>query len=349
MAPGSNAPPSPESNTAVSAEPLVKAVDLTRHFRLGGMFSKNVLHAVDDFNLAIHEREIVALVGESGSGKSTVARLLARIYKPTRGEIYYRGRPLKSLRRRKDLLWYRGEVAIVLQDPFSAFHPVFHISHGVMRNLALHRPELSRGERHAEAERVCEAVGLSPRMLTRFAYEMSGGERQRIGFAQALAVQPKLILADEPVSMLDVSIRVGVLNMMAGLRDREGVSLLYITHDLASARYVADRVIVMYAGHQVEAGPTETVLSDPKHPYTQLLLSAVGDPREKEAEMSADTGEPPKVINPSEGCRFRWRCPYAIEKCGQVTPQLTPIGSAQVACHVAVAEAERTSKPASIR
>jgi peptide/nickel transport system ATP-binding protein len=130
--------------------------------------------------------------------------------------------------------------------------------------------------------------------------------------------------------------------------DREGVSLLYITHDLASARYVADRVIVMYAGHQVEAGPTETVLSDPKHPYTQLLLSAVGDPREKEAEMSADTGEPPKVINPSEGCRFRWRCPYAIEKCALLTPQLTPIEATQVACHVAVAEAERTSKPASI-
>ena len=190
-----------------------------------------------------------------------------------------------------------------------------------MRNLALHRPELSRAERRREAERVCEAVGLSPKMLSRFPYEMSGGERQRIGFAQALAVQPKLILADEPVSMLDVSIRVGVLNMMAGLRDREGVSLLYITHDLASARYVADRIIVMYAGHLVEEGPTETVLSSPKHPYTQLLLSAAADPREKDAEISADSGEPPRVIDPSEGCRFRWRCPYAIEKCAQVTPR----------------------------
>ena len=127
--------------------------------------------------------------------------------------------------------------------------------------------------------------------------------------------------------MLDVSIRIGVLNMMAGLRDREGVSILYITHDLASARYVADRVVVMYAGHQVEAGPTETVLSDPKHPYTQLLMSAAADPREKEAGISADTGEPPRVIDPSEGCRFRWRCPYAIEKCAQVTPRPKPIGS----------------------
>jgi peptide/nickel transport system ATP-binding protein len=319
-------------------EPLIRAVELTRHFRIGGLFSKHLLHAVDDLNLTIGEREIVALVGESGSGKSTVARLLARLYKPTRGEIFYRGRPLHSLRSRKDLLWYRGEVPIVLQDPFSAFHPVFRISHGIMRNLALHRPELSRAERAEEAERVCEAVGLSPKMLSRFSYEMSGGERQRIGFAQALAARPKLILADEPVSMLDTSIRAGVLNMMAGLRDREGVSLLYITHDLASARYVADRIVVMYAGHLVEEGPTETVLSDPKHPYTQLLLSAVADPREKETEMSADTGEPPRVINPGEGCRFRWRCPYAIEKCAEVTPRPEPIGPVDVACHVALAE-----------
>jgi peptide/nickel transport system ATP-binding protein len=335
-------------NTPATHEPLLRAVDLTRHFRLGGLVSKHALHAVDDFNLTIQPREIVALVGESGSGKSTVARLLARIYKPTSGEIYYRGRALQRLRSRKDMLWYRGEVTIVLQDPFSAFHPVFRISHGVMRNLALHRPELSSSERRAEAERVCEAVGLSPKMLSRFPYEMSGGERQRIGFAQALAVQPQLILADEPVSMLDVSIRVGVLNMMAGLRDREGVSLLYITHDLASARYVADRIVVMYAGHLVEEGPAETVLSSPKHPYTQLLLSAAADPSEKGSEIAADSGEPPRVIDPGEGCRFRWRCPLAIEKCAAVTPRPAPIGAAQVACHVAVAEAERASKPASI-
>jgi oligopeptide/dipeptide ABC transporter ATP-binding protein len=339
--------PSPGTTTA-TAEPLLRAVDLSRHFRLGGLLSKRSLHAVDDLNLTISEREIVALVGESGSGKSTVARLLARIYKPTRGEIFYRGRPLHRLRSRKDQLWYRGEVALVLQDPFSAFHPVFRISHGITRNLALHRPELSGVERRHEAERVCEAVGLSPKMLSRYSYEMSGGERQRIGFAQALAVAPKMILADEPVSMLDVSIRIGVLNMMAGLRDREGVSLLYITHDLASARYVADRVVVMYAGHLVEEGPTETVLSSPKHPYTQLLLSAAAEPTDKDSEVAADSGEPPRVINPTEGCRFRWRCPHAIEKCTQVTPRPTSIGDARVACHVAVAEAERASNPASI-
>jgi len=309
---------------------------------------KQVLHAVDDFDLTIQEREIVALVGESGSGKSTVARLLARVYPPTRGEIYYRGRPIHRLRTRRALFWYRGEVAMVFQDPFSAFNPVFRVSHGVMRNLALHRPELSRAERKREAERVFKSVGLSADMLRRFPYEMSGGERQRVGFAQALAVRPKLILADEPVSMLDVSIRAGVLNMMASLRDQEGVSILYITHDIASARYVADRVIVLYAGHMVEAGPTETVLHDPKHPYTQLLLSAVADVREKEDLISADTGEPPRVINPTEGCRFRWRCPYAIGKCARVTPRPTPIGSTLVACHVAAGDVEDDSETAGV-
>jgi peptide/nickel transport system ATP-binding protein len=340
-------PPAQDSHEdAMGApEPLLRTVDLTRHFRLGGMFSKQMLHAVDDFNIAIHEREIVALVGESGSGKSTVARLLARVYPPTRGEIYYRGRQLGWLRSRKDLLAYRGEVAMVLQDPFSAFNPVFRVSHGVTRNLVLHRSELSRKERRREAERVFESVGLSAKMLRRFPYELSGGERQRVGFAQALAARPKLILADEPVSMLDVSIRAGVLNTMAGLRDKEGVSILYITHDLASARYIADRIVVLYAGHMVESGPTEAVLGDPKHPYTQLLLSAVAAPGEEES-ISADTGEPPRVINPSEGCRFRWRCPYAIEKCAQVTPLPEPIGSAQVACHVAAGESEDVAEAA---
>jgi peptide/nickel transport system ATP-binding protein len=326
-------------------EPLLQAAGLTRHFRLGGMFDKQVLHAVDDFDLTIREREIVALVGESGSGKSTVARLIARVYPPTAGEIFYRGRPLRGMRRRKDLFWYRGEVAMVFQDPFSAFNPVFRVSHGVMRNLVLHRTELNAAQRRAEAERVCQSVGLGPKMLDRFPYEMSGGERQRIGFAQALAVRPKLILADEPVSMLDVSIRAGVLNMMAGLRDQEAVSILYITHDIASARYVADRIMVMYAGHLVEEGPTETVLADPRHPYTQLLLSAVADPREKTEQIAADTGEPPRVINPTEGCRFRWRCPLAIEKCGHVTPRPLPVGSAQVACHVATGDVQDVTDP----
>jgi len=231
---------------------------------------------------------------------------------------------------------------MVFQDPFSSLNPAYRVSHGILRGLKLHRRELSRAQRQAEAERVVAAVGLTParEVLDRFPYELSGGQRQRIGFAQALAYKPKLILADEPVSMLDVSIRIGLLNVMAGLREREGVSFLYITHDLASARYVADRVLVMYGGHVVESGPTEAVLAAPKHPYTQLLLATVPDPRAPLAEdVAADKGEPPKVIDPAEGCRFRARCPLAIDECARVTPRPRPLGPGHsAACHVAVAD-----------
>ena len=328
--------------TEIAAEPLLRTERLTRHFKIGSALSRRTLHAVDDVSLAIGAREIVALAGESGSGKSTIARLLAKLYKPTSGEIYFGGRPLSSIRSRKDLLQYRGDVPMVFQDPFSVTNPVYRASHGILRALALHRPELSRQQRHEEAERALEAVGLSPaaEIMQRYPYELSGGQRQRLGFAQALSLRPKLILADEPVSMLDVSIRIGLLNVMAGLRDKLGVSVLYITHDIASARYVADRLIVMYAGHIAEAGPVEEVLARPRHPYTQLLLSAVPDPRaELHVSEETDMGEPPRVIDPTPGCLFRWRCPLAIDECSQVTPELRLLMPGhQAACHVATAD-----------
>jgi peptide/nickel transport system ATP-binding protein len=322
--------------------PLIETRNLTRHFKVGGTFSRRRLHAVDDVSIAIHRKEIVALVGESGSGKSTVARLLARVHRPTSGEILYLGRSLASLRGRRQHLAYRSEVPMVFQDPFSSLNPAYRVSHGVMRGLKLHRRELSGAQRVEEARRVVEAVGLNPaaEILDRYPYELSGGQRQRIGFAQALAYRPRLILADEPVSMLDVSIRIGLLNVMVQLREEEDVSILYITHDIASARYVSDRLVVMYAGHVVESGPTEAVLAGPKHPYTQLLLSAVPDPRAPLAvEADAGKGEPPRVIDPAPGCRFRWRCPLAIEKCARVTPLPRELGPGhEAACHVAAAD-----------
>jgi len=325
--------------SAPADEPLLRTDDLSKHFHLGGLTSKQMLHAVDGVNLTIREREIVALVGESGSGKSTVARLLARVYRPTSGRIYFRGRPIQDLRSRRDLLWYRRQVPMVFQDPYSSINPVFRVSHGVVRSLQLHRPELDRAARDGELERLFETVGLTParEMLDKFPYEMSGGQRQRVGFAAALAVQPRLILADEPVSMLDVSIRAGILNLMMDLRGRLGVSMLYITHDIASARYVADRILVMYAGHVVETGPAEEVLAGPKHPYTQLLLAAVPDPRERTSfSTSAAIGEPPKVVDPAPGCRFRARCQLAVEACSRETPTLRPMAPGHMAaCHVA--------------
>jgi len=328
----------------VAAQPLLHTEALTRHFRIGGGLHRKTLHAVDDVSMEIGEREIVALAGESGSGKSTIARLLAKIYDPTAGEVYFQGKPLSGMRSRSDVLRYRSDVPMVFQDPFGSINPVFRVSHGVQRSLKLHRPELSAAERIEEAKRVFEIVGLTPAadVLSRYPHELSGGQRQRVGFAQALAMRPKLILADEPVSMLDVSIRIGLLNLMKELRDEQGVSILYITHDIASARYVADRLIVMYAGQIAEAGPVEDVLAAPRHPYTQLLLSAVPDPK-AELTIGADTdrGEPPRVIDPTPGCRFRWRCPIAVTDCHNETPkllQLSPGHSA--ACLVAQSGAE---------
>jgi peptide/nickel transport system ATP-binding protein len=189
---------------------------------------------------------------------------------------------------------------------------------------------------------VFEVVGLAADKLDAYPHELSGGQRQRVGFAQALATKPKLILADEPVSMLDVSVRIGLLNLMAKLRDEEGVSILYITHDIASARYVADRLIVMYAGQVAESGPIEDVLADPRHPYTQLLVSNVPDPKAPAPQMAsatAERSEPAKVIDPAPGCRFSPRCPLAIDVCATVTPPLLPLADVgparEAACHVA--------------
>ncbi len=335
------------------SEPLLRTVGLTRHFRVGRLLFGKTLHAVDDVDLTIGSGEIVALVGESGSGKSTIARLLAQVYKPTRGEIYFEGRPLSRLRSRRQRLAYSSDVPMVFQDPYSSINPAYRISHGISRGIKLHRRDLGRDRRTQEVERVLDTVGLVPPrdVLRKFPYELSGGQRQRVGFAQALAFRPKLIIADEPVSMLDVSIRVGILNLMSQLREREGVSFLYITHDVASARYIADRVLVMYAGHLVEEGPTEDVLQRPKHPYTQLLVSAVPDPRAPLGiSDEKDVGEPPKVIDPREGCRFQPRCPYAIATCEQVTPVLRELGPRRrVACHVAEADSQdRTASPETV-
>ncbi|HXT90773.1 MAG TPA: ABC transporter ATP-binding protein [Trebonia sp.] len=325
---------------------LLRADRLTRHFKIGGTLDRGMLHAVDDVSFSIGEREIVALAGESGSGKSTVARLLARVYPPTNGTVTFDGKPLTALRSRRDGLRYSGQVPMVFQDPFSSLNPVFRVSHGVLRALKLHRPDLSADGRQAEAARVFDVVGLGADMLARYPHELSGGQRQRVGFAQALATKPRLILADEPVSMLDTSIRIGLLNLMAKLRDEEGVSILYITHDIASARYVADRLIVMYAGQIAEAGPIDEVLSTPQHPYTQLLLSAVPDPKapppssEAVAAATGERGEPPKVIDPKPGCRFQPRCPVSIDICVNVTPELKVLGPGEVACHLAQSGAE---------
>jgi peptide/nickel transport system ATP-binding protein len=329
---------------------LLRAESVTKHFGVGPPWSRGRLHAVDDVSLTIGSGKIVALVGESGSGKSTIVRLFAMLARPTAGEIYFEGQPLSKLRRRSAQLAYRRKARIVFQDPFSVSNPAYRISHSLVRTTKLHRPDVPPTNRRAEIERVLDEVGLSPapEIIDRFPFELSGGQRQRVGFAEALLSRPRLILADEPVSMLDVSIRIGLLNLMADLRDREGVSILYVTHDIASAWYLADTVAVMYAGKLVEHGPADQVLRAPRHPYTQLLLSAVPDPRVGLAVTEEDVGEPPRVIDPGEGCRFRWRCPYAQDRCATATPVLEPLDAGrEVACFVAADEGHAASSVAS--
>jgi peptide/nickel transport system ATP-binding protein len=318
------------------SEPVLKVENLSRYFRVGGLRGQGQLHALDDVTFDVAPGEIVALVGESGSGKSTIARVLAGLYKPTKGSITFENQVLSGESSRS----VRGRMPMVFQDPFGSINPVLRVGHSLLRSLKLHRPDIAKDERQNEAVALVERVGLTPgdEVLRRYPHELSGGQRQRLGFAQALASNPSLILADEPVSMLDVSIRIGLLNVMKGLRDREGVSLLYITHDLASARYVADRMIVLYAGRIVEEGLTDEVIRAPAHPYTQLLMSTAPDPRLPLAEIDGerDLGEPPKVIDPGPGCRFAPRCPLVMDVCRTTTPQMVTISTTHRAACFAV-------------
>ena len=316
-----------------SRDALLSAVGLTKHFGLGPPWARKMLHAVDNVDLEIPPGKIVALVGESGSGKSTMVRLFDMLYRPTAGEIYFEGQPLSKMRSRRAQLAYRRQVRMVFQDPFSVSNPAYRVSHSLLRSAKLHRPDLKPGERRGEVERVLDSVGLTPgrEIIDRYPYELSGGQRQRVGFAEALISRPRLILADEPVSMLDVSIRIGLLNLMGDLRDRQGVSILYVTHDIASAWYLADTVAVMYAGRVVELGSADRVLRHPGHPYSQLLLSAVPDPRVPLSLTEENVGEPPRIINPDAGCRFRWRCPYAEDQCAAATPELAALSDGHLA------------------
>jgi peptide/nickel transport system ATP-binding protein len=303
---------------------------------LGGEAKR--IHAVEDVTFSLRHAEILALVGESGSGKSTIARLIAGLYPVTEGKIRFHGQDVSRLHGRRALLHYRSQVQMVFQDPFASLNPVKTIAHHIERPLALHRQTSGGRARRAMVHELLRTVGLTPpeEVAAKFPHQLSGGQRQRVSFARALAVHPEVILADEPVSMLDVSIRMGILNMMAALRDERGLSYLYITHDLASARYIADQTLVLYAGHLVEAAESEEVMVRPLHPYTQLLLSAVPDPKAGLEKRRVEArGEIPTVINPKPGCRFANRCPHVMDICRRATPPLyEPRPGHRVRCYL---------------
>jgi peptide/nickel transport system ATP-binding protein len=297
------------------SEATLEVQDLTKYF---GRRSR--VHAVDEVNFTLRPGTITALVGESGSGKSTVARLLVRLMEPTGGTIRLGGREVGRGRLRE----YRSQVQMIFQDPFGSLNPAKTIHHHLARPLKLHKI-VPDDEIDSRVHELLQTVGLVPpeHVAKKYPHELSGGQRQRVAIARTLAVEPVVLLADEPTSMLDVSIRIGILNLMLKLKEERRIAFLYVTHDLASARYVADDILVMYAGQIVEQGPMEQVLADPLHPYTQLLLSAVPDAGLREVKrIAVRPGAAGAAVDPPERCRFVARCPIAIDVCSHVSPPL---------------------------
>jgi len=318
---------------------MLEVRGLTKHFPTGeGVVTRGGrVHAADDVSFSLRPGTVTALVGESGSGKSTVARMLARLYDPTSGEVLFDGQDIARVRGRRNILRYRSEVQMIFQDPFGSLNPVKTVRYHLARPLLIH-DRVKRGGVDKRVEELLETVGLTPasNYLAKYPHELSGGQRQRVAIARALAVEPSVIIADEPISMLDVLIRIGILNLMLDLKEREQLAFLYVTHDLASARYVADTVLVMYAGQIVEQGPVEQVLQSPLHPYTRLLLASVPDPAIAErAPITLHKGLASAAVDPPPGCRFLERCPLRVGVCSESTPELVAAGSGQSArCHV---------------
>ncbi len=333
-------------------KPIIEAVHLKKDFPLRAIKLRGpvqAVHAVEDTSLALYPGKATALVGESGSGKTTVARLLGRLHEPTGGEIRFRGQPVGN--NHQELKVYRRHVQYIFQDPFSSLNPAHSVRYHLARSLRLYGYARNVNEEQEQILALLERVNLTPadHFIDKFPHQLSGGQRQRIAIARVLAVRPSVILADEPVSMLDVSIRLDVLNLLLRLKEEDGLAFLFITHDIASARYFAEETLVMYAGQMVEGGPTEEVIQKPRHPYSQLLLSAAPDPDtmghrkavEDAFERSAGTkaqgsatklisvgrGEPPSLIHPPDGCRFHPRCPHAMPVCRQYRPKRTNLGN----------------------
>ncbi|MBO0778132.1 MAG: ATP-binding cassette domain-containing protein [Ktedonobacteraceae bacterium] len=326
---------SQQTNATRDEKPILEAEHLRKIFpvrQFNPLAPRAGVHAVEDATLALYPGRATALVGESGSGKTTIARMLARIYDPTSGKVRFRGEPVDMKHRNSTVLRsYRRHVQLVFQDPFGSLNPVHSVRYHLSRPLRIFGHARNAREEEEQVLALLNRVSLSPaeQFIQKYPHQLSGGQRQRVAIARTLAVQPEVLLADEPVSMLDVSIRLDILNLLLRLKDEEQLALLFITHDIASARYFAEDTLVMYAGQVVEGGPSDEVIQRPKHPYTQLLLSAAPDPdriKSREQVKLPARGEIPSLIHPPSGCRFHPRCPYAMPVCKERFPKRTELG-----------------------
>lgn len=318
-------------------EPLLRVRQLTKFFPVGGGFRPKKLRALNEVSFDIHPGEVVALVGESGSGKSTIARILARLESASSGAVELRGRDVLQAERRGASLAYRKQVQMIFQDPFGSLNPVKTLGHHLERPIRRHGIAKTAPEVRDRVLALLQTVGLEPpaEFAAKFPHEASGGQRQRVAIARAIAVDPALVLADEPVSMLDVSIRMDILNLLDRLKRERNLGYLYITHDLASARYFADRTQVLYAGHLVESAPSEQLMQRPAHPYTELLLSAVPDPRAPVRLPLAGRSAAPPLIDPPPGCPFAERCPRVMDVCRRDMPNAVEVEPQHwVRCHL---------------
>ncbi|MEO8200188.1 MAG: dipeptide ABC transporter ATP-binding protein [Gemmatimonadota bacterium] len=319
----------------VVRDPLLVVSDLVKHYPGGGLFrSGSAVRAVDGVSFEIGKGETLALVGESGCGKSTVGRTILRLLEPTSGSVRFGGEDLLSLDR-ETMRQMRRKMQIIFQDPYSSLNPRMTIGKAIAEGIEIHRLARGRAIRDRVVSLLNE-VGLDASYMDRYPHEFSGGQRQRIGIARALAVEPSFIVCDEPVSALDVSVQAQVLNLLADLQAKHGLSYLFIAHDLAVVRQVAQRVAVMYLGRLVETGPTEELLADPRHPYTQALLSAVPEPDpDRQRERIILEGDLPSPAHPPAGCRFHTRCFHHLRdaRCTAEVPQLRPIHHTMAACH----------------
>ncbi|KJG01556.1 ABC transporter ATP-binding protein [Photobacterium angustum] len=311
--------------------PIIEGKNLIKDFSVNSnSLKKSKMRAINDVSFKMYKSRGLSVVGESGSGKSTTAKMIAKMYAPTDGTIEYFGRDIQSITKHDDLMNYRQGVQMVWQDPFGSLNPTHTIFHHIARPLLIHKKVKSGNKKELEETvyNLLEQVGLIPPKETaaKFPHQLSGGQRQRVNLARNIAVGAEVVLADEPTSMLDVSIRAGVLNLMEEMKFEREMALLYITHDIATARYIAEDLAVMYVGHMVEWGDTEEIIHDPQHPYTQLLVSAVPDPSKSIHEkLKGNKGEIPLWTPESAGCPFAGRCTHVTDKCREKLPGVTQL------------------------